>query len=67
MSYLANSSAPRKNNFSTVTSTGDVAASLRRWWSDEASRAGSDWRSVLSLHFEISDRLRASFSSWSSS
>jgi hypothetical protein len=47
----------------TFTSTGDVLAGLRRWWAIESARVGSDWRSVLSLHFEISDRLRAS-SSW---
>jgi hypothetical protein len=47
----------------TVTSTGDASAGLRRWWATEAERYGTDWRSVINLHLEISDRLRAS-SSW---
>jgi hypothetical protein len=54
-------SAP--NISTTVTSTGTDPDGWRRWWAAEAVRTGTNWRSLLIFHFEISDRLRAS-SSW---
>jgi hypothetical protein len=42
----------------TIPSTIDS----REYW----SRRGVDWRSVIKLHVEICDRLRASSSWWSS-
>jgi hypothetical protein len=47
----------------TVTSTGTDPAGWRRWWRAESKRIGSDWHSLIGLHFQICNRLQAS-SSW---
>jgi hypothetical protein len=52
---------------STITSSGTNPDGWRRWWRIESARRGSDWHSLIELHFEIADRLRASSSSWRSS
>ena len=47
----------------TVGSTTDQ----RQWWADESVRTRTDWRSLIELHCQIVDRLRASSSwAWSS-
>jgi hypothetical protein len=52
----------------TVISTGTAFdGGWRRWWTVESARVGSDWRSLISLHFEICNRLQASSSAWSRS
>ena len=38
-------------------------ADLRQWWIDESVRTRTDWKSLIELHCQIVDRLRAS-SSW---
>jgi hypothetical protein len=39
----------------------------REWWREESGRVGSDWQSIIALHFQICARLRAESSSWASS
>jgi hypothetical protein len=57
MSFILNSSTPRKNNYSlTATSTLD----WRAWWRAEAKRIGSDWPSLIGQHLTIADSLRRS-------
>jgi hypothetical protein len=34
------------------------------WWGKESERIGTNRGSLIELHFEICDRLRASSSSW---
>ncbi len=34
------------------------------WWADESERVGTDWQSLISLHFAICNRLQASSSWW---
>jgi hypothetical protein len=48
----------------TFSSTGTNPDGWRRWWATEADRIGTNWRSLIELHFEICTRLRASSSSW---
>jgi hypothetical protein len=47
-----------------LSSTGSCSADWRRWWAAEAERIGTNRRSLIELHFQICDRLRASSSSW---
>ena len=51
-----------KPSFSEITnrSTGSCPADWREFWRLEPARAGSDWRSLVRLHFQIGDQLRAS-------
>jgi hypothetical protein len=42
-------------------------ADARAWWATEAERIGTNWRSLISLHLAICDRLQATSSSWGSS
>jgi hypothetical protein len=51
----------------TFTSTEDVPTGWRRWWAIESARVGTDWRGLISLHFEICNRLQAISSAWASS
>jgi hypothetical protein len=62
MSFLASSSAWNKSSL-TSYSTGLDPAGWREFWRVH----GTSWRSLIDLHFEICDRLRASSSSWRSS
>jgi hypothetical protein len=48
----------------TASSTGTNPDGWRQWWNIEAKRVGSDWRSLISLHFDICTRLQAISSSW---
>jgi hypothetical protein len=68
MSSISISPGRRKPNApiisATVTSTGTDPAGWRRWWRIESARSGSDWRSLINLHFEICNRLQAISSSW---
>jgi hypothetical protein len=59
MSFLLSSSGLFKPEAATLPSTVDWRAFCRV--------RGTSWRSVIDLHFEICDRLRASSSSWRSS
>jgi hypothetical protein len=63
MQFLASSLASDKSD-ATLPSTGTDAAGWRRFWADESIRVGTNWRSLLSLHLEICDHLRAASSSW---
>jgi hypothetical protein len=64
MSDLTNSSTLRNNNYSLAPSSGTAFdGGWRRWWHYESHRTGSDWHSVINLHLEISDRLRAAWGS----
>jgi hypothetical protein len=47
----------------TVTSTGTDPAGWRRWWVAESERIGTNWQSLITLHFAICNRLQES-SSW---
>jgi len=47
----------------TFTSTGTNPDGWREYWRVH----GANWRSLIELHFEICDRLRASSSLWCSS
>jgi hypothetical protein len=64
MQFLASSLASDKSD-ATLSSTGTNPDGWRRWWAIEAERVGTNWRSLLSLHLEICDHLRAASSSWS--
>jgi hypothetical protein len=59
MAFIPNSSAWHKPADLTALSTTD----WRAWWATEAERIGSNWQSLISLHFAICNRLQAS-SSW---
>jgi hypothetical protein len=50
-------------NSSVAFSTADA----RAWWATEAERIGSNWQSLISLHFAICNRLQPASSSWRSS
>jgi hypothetical protein len=43
-------------------STGTDHAGWRAWWQAQASRQGSDWPSLIGLHFTITDSLRSTSS-----
>jgi hypothetical protein len=58
MLFLPSSSGRFKPEAATLSS----ALDWREYW----RRQGVDWRSVIKLHVEICDRLRASSSWWSS-
>jgi hypothetical protein len=47
----------------TLSSTLDGCA----WWRAESERIGTDWRGLISLHFQICNRLQAASSLWCSS
>jgi hypothetical protein len=36
----------------------------RQWWADESERVGTNWQSLIELHFAICNRLQASSSWW---
>jgi hypothetical protein len=49
-----------------MTVTAPSTMDRREWWADESVRVGTNWQSLISLHFAICNRLQAS-SSWRSS
>jgi hypothetical protein len=51
------------STFATLLSTGSCPADWRAYWRVH----GTSWRSLIELHFEICDRLRATSSLWGSS
>jgi hypothetical protein len=52
---------------STTSSTGTNPDGWRRWWAVQSQLDGTDWRGLISLHFDICTRLQAISSSWASS
>jgi hypothetical protein len=48
----------------TTPSTGTDPAGWRQWWAVQSRLDGTDWRSLIGLHFEICNRLQAISSSW---
>jgi hypothetical protein len=50
-----------------ISAPGTDSAGWHRRWRIESARSGSDWRSLINLHFEICNRLQAISSSWASS
>jgi hypothetical protein len=65
--FYNNASTAASSSFEipTANSTGTCPAEWRAWWLAEAERSGSDWRSLITIHLEVCDRLRASSSRWS--
>jgi hypothetical protein len=61
MFNLSNSSASHNSNV-TVPSIGTNRAGWRSWWQAQASCRGSDWPSLIGLHFTITDSLRSTSS-----
>jgi len=55
---MANIDDPHRDFNSTAPSTGNHAG-WRRYWAAVSNRAGSDWPSLISLHFDICNRLQA--------
>jgi hypothetical protein len=49
-----------------MTVTAPSTTDWRQWWEVEAGTNGTDWQSLISLHFALCNRLQAS-SSWRSS
>jgi hypothetical protein len=63
MSYTVLAAGGKSSAKIIARSTADA----RAWWATEAERIGSNWQSLISLHFAICNRLQAASSSWRSS
>jgi hypothetical protein len=59
MANLANSGGSLKSESITASSTDN----WREFWAAESERISTNWRSLISIHLEIVERLRASSSS----
>jgi hypothetical protein len=44
--------------------TARSATDWHEWWADESVRVGTNWQSLISLHFANCNRLQASSSWW---
>jgi hypothetical protein len=49
---------------SSAALTARSTTDWHEWWADESVRVGTNWQILISLHFAIGDRLRASSSWW---
>jgi hypothetical protein len=66
---LPDRSHPQARGQSAMTARVTIfpsTANAREFWRAESARIGSNWKSLIQLHFEICNRLQAS-SSWGSS
>jgi len=50
-----------------MTASSSSAPHTRQWWATESVRIGTNWRSLISLHTDIVNRLQRESSLWVSS